>query len=61
MDSILTEFIERTEADPALARDLLEATEWNLDMAVMAYESLHDTKSVEPQEYVYNPSKCDSN
>ena len=57
MDSILTEFITRTRADPALAQDLLEATEWNLDAAIAAYESLHDTKAVDVPEYVYNPSK----
>jgi hypothetical protein len=59
MDSILTEFIQRTKADPALAQDLLEATEWNLDMAVIAFESLQETKTEEPQEYVYDPSKCE--
>ena len=57
MDSILTEFIDRTRADPALAQDLLEATEWNLDAAIAAYDSLHETKAVEAPEYVYNPSK----
>ena len=58
MDSILTEFIQRTRADPALAQDLLEATDWNLDMAIMTYDSFHETKVVEPPEYVYDPSKC---
>ena len=57
MDSILTEFLQRTSADPALAQDLLEAVEWNLDAAVSAYSNLHDTKTVEAQEYEYNPSK----
>lgn len=60
MDSILTEFIHRTKADPALAQDLLEATEWNLDMAVMAFDSIQETKVVEPPEYVYDPSKYQS-
>ncbi len=57
MDSILTEFLQRTSADPALAQDLLEAVEWNLDAAVCAYSNLHDTKTVEVPEYQYNPSK----
>lgn len=60
MDSILTEFIQRTKADPALAQDLLEATEWNLDMAETAYNSLQETRAVEPQEYVYDPKDFDS-
>lgn len=57
VDFILTEFIERTKADPALAQDLLEATEWNLDSALAAYDSLHDTKAVGVPEYEYNPSE----
>ena len=57
MDAVLTEFIHRTNADPALAQDLLEATEWHLDAAVQAYEGLKDTQAVLPQEYEYNPSE----
>ncbi len=57
MDSILTEFIQRSKADPALAQDLLEATEWNMEAALLAYESLQETRVVEPPEYEYNPSK----
>ena len=57
MDSVLSEFIERTKAEPALARDLLEATNWNLDMAIMTYNSFQETKVVNPPEYVYDPSK----
>ncbi len=56
-DSVLTTFIERTRADPALARDLLDATQWDLEAAVTAYHSLYDTAAVEPEEYKYNPSK----
>ncbi len=56
-DSVLTTLIERTHADPALARDLLDATQWDLEAAVSAYHSLYDTASVEPEEYQYNPSK----
>ena len=58
MDQVLSDFIERTKVEPSLARDLLEATDWNLDNAVLAYESLNETSAVEPQEYQYNPSKC---
>ena len=57
MDAVLTEFIHRTNADPALAQDLLEATEWDVDAAVQAYEGLKDTQAVLPQEYEYNPSE----
>ena len=57
MDSVLTEFIQRTHADPALARDLLEATEWNVDAAEAAYHSLQDTHTVDLPDYEYNPSK----
>ncbi len=56
-DSVLSTFIERTHADPALARDLLDATDWNLEAAVTAYHSLYDTKTVEPEEYQYDPSE----
>ena len=58
MDVILSDFLQRTNADPALAQDLLEATEWDLDAAVQAYEGLKDTQAVTPQEYTYNPSEC---
>lgn len=57
MDSILTEFLQRTNADPSLAQDLLEAVEWNLDAAVSVYSNLHDTKAVDVPEYEYDPSK----
>jgi len=56
MDQVLTDFIQRTKAEPSLARDLLEATDWNLDSALLAYESLNDTQAVQPQEFQYNPS-----
>lgn len=39
----LSEFIQRTKADPALAEDLLEATEWDLEAAMAAYASLNVT------------------
>ncbi len=56
-DSVLSTFIERTHVDPALARDLLDATDWNLEAAVTAYHSLYDTKTVEPEEYQYDLSE----
>ncbi len=52
MDQILTEFITRTKADPALAHDLLEATEWQLEAALEAYQGLHDTHAVIPEEQI---------
>lgn len=58
MDIILTNFISQTRADPALAQDLLEATNWDMDAAILAFESLQDTRAVEPPEYQYDPSKC---
>ena len=58
MDKILTDFIQQTRVEPSLAHDLLEATEWNVDDALLAYESLKDTRAVDPPEYQYNPSKC---
>lgn len=58
MDKILTDFIEQTRAEPSLAHDLLEATEWNMDAALLAYESFKDTRAVDPHaDYHYNPSK----
>ncbi|KAG8187485.1 hypothetical protein JTE90_009551 [Oedothorax gibbosus] len=37
MDTILSEFITRTSADPGLARDLLEGHEWDLQSALSAF------------------------
>ncbi|XP_076336167.1 OTU domain-containing protein 7B-like [Tachypleus tridentatus] len=37
MDSILSEFITRTAADPGLARDLLEGQQWDLQSALSAF------------------------
>ena len=50
MDDILSDFISRTKADPALAHDLLDATDWNLEAALSAFEGLHDTHSVLPED-----------
>ena len=43
MDAILTEFIQRTKADPALAQDLLDATLWDLEAAIAAFEGFNIT------------------
>ncbi|XP_022250584.1 uncharacterized protein LOC111087615 [Limulus polyphemus] len=37
MDSVLSEFIARTAADPGLARDLLEGQQWDLQSALSAF------------------------
>ena len=42
-DQKLTEFIQQTKADPSLAQDLLEATEWNLEAAIAAHKGLNVT------------------
>ncbi|XP_076333690.1 OTU domain-containing protein 7B-like isoform X2 [Tachypleus tridentatus] len=40
MDVILSEFITRTSAEPGLARDLLDAHEWDLQTALSAFYSM---------------------
>ena len=57
MDSILSDFIDRTKADPALAQDLLDAADWNIESALALFDGLKDTRAVEPKEYQYDPSK----
>ena len=49
MDDILTQFVARTKVDPALAQDLLEATGWDLNLALAAYEGFNVTYEP-PQE-----------
>ena len=58
MDSVLSDFIGRTHADPALAQDLLDAAEWNLEAAIALFDGLKDTRAVEPEEeeFHYDPS-----
>lgn len=56
MDTILSDFIGHTQADPALARDLLDAADWNLQAALAIFDGLKDTQTVEPEEYQYDPS-----
>ena len=50
MDAILTEFIQRTKADPSLAQDLLEATQWDLEAAIAAFEGFNITYEPQQQE-----------
>ena len=40
MDDTLSNFIEKTGTDPSLARDLLESTNWNVEEALSAFETL---------------------
>jgi len=46
-DDILTELIAQTSVDPALGRDILEATQWNLAEAVA---TLNGFNATEPSE-----------
>ena len=57
MDTILTDFISRTKADPALAHDLLDAADWNLEAALAIFDGLKETRAVELPEYEYDPSE----
>ena len=41
-DSILTEFIDHTHVEPALASDLLDATGWDLSRALSTFEGMKD-------------------
>ena len=52
MDDILTEFVTQTQADAALAHDLLEAAEWNLDRALTMYDGFMNTQAVEPEDQI---------
>lgn len=58
-DEILTAFIDQTRVEPALAHDLLEATGWDLDTALAAYQGLQDTRAVQPEEedFVFDTSE----
>ena len=58
MDDILTEFITRTRADAALAHDLLEAAEWNLDKAVGMYCGFMSTSPVQPEDQISESPTC---
>ena len=51
-DEILTEFVTQTRADAALAHDLLEAAEWNLDHALHMYEGFMNTQAVQPEDQI---------
>ena len=54
----MSDFIGRTRADPALAQDLLDAAEWDLEAAIALFDGLKDTRAVEPEEeeFHYDPS-----
>ena len=52
MDDILTEFVTRTHSDAALAHDLLEAAEWNLDRALDMYDGFLNTQAVQPEDQI---------
>ena len=43
MRQIHSDFVNQTEADPALAQDLLDATDWNMEAALQAYKGLSIT------------------
>ncbi len=43
MQKIHSDFVTRTKADPALAQDLLDATNWNIEAALEAYKGLSIT------------------
>ena len=43
MQKIHSDFISQTDADPALAQDLLDATEWDLQAALQAFQGLSET------------------
>ncbi|XP_032226216.2 OTU domain-containing protein 7B [Nematostella vectensis] len=40
MDETLSRFVDRTGADPALARDFLQGTNWNFEEALKAFQEL---------------------
>lgn len=40
---LLSRLVSMTDADPSLAQDLLEATDWDLEAAVAAYKGLSVT------------------
>ena len=59
MDDILTEFVSQTQADAALAHDLLEAAEWNLDRALSMYSGFMNTQAVEPEDQISEWFTCE--
>lgn len=50
-EGLLSQFVEKTNADPSFAQDLLEATGWDLEAAVSAFNGLSVTS--EPQNYQF--------
>lgn len=43
MRKMHSDFVAQTKADPALAQDLLDATEWNMEAALEAFKGLSVT------------------
>lgn len=43
MRKMHSDFVAKTNADPALAQDLLDATEWNMEAALEAFKGLNVT------------------
>lgn len=43
MEAVLSDFVSRTNADPSFAQDLLEATGWDLNAALAAFDGLNVT------------------
>ena len=43
MQKIHSDFVTQTKADPSLAQDLLDATDWNIAAALEAYKGLSVT------------------
>ncbi|XP_023232516.1 OTU domain-containing protein 7B-like [Centruroides sculpturatus] len=54
METILSEFIARTSAEPGLARDLLEGHKWDLQSALSAYYVLKGIVPSSPPSLNYN-------
>ena len=48
-DDILTELIAQTSVDPALGRDILEATQWNLSEAIATLNAFTVTEPSEAE------------
>ena len=55
MRKMHSDFVAQTKADPALAQDLLDATDWNMQAALEAYKGLSVTyvEQGEHDKYTY--------
>ena len=56
-DDILTELVAQSSIDPALGRDILEATQWNLANALEALSAFNVTHE-EPSEADLHDEEC---